>query len=88
MFYNDYCEFSKRINKFFEEEEWSELFREIHTLKGLAKLIGARKLSELAEKLNMKLKDQVNEAYLLQTYSALGNLLDEVLKETKTLIKY
>ncbi|MDD7983938.1 ATP-binding protein [Lentisphaera marina] len=85
-FCNNYSEIGERIKNYFMEEEWSDLFREIHSLKGLAKLIGAHELSDLAQKLNQKLKNQDDEAYQIDSYNELENKLQAVLSELNEIL--
>ena len=81
MFFKDYSGFEKRIELYFEKECWDELLREVHSLKGLAKLIGARKLTKLAETVNRKLKNKDSDAYILENYRELQHHLKQVLDE-------
>jgi CheY-like chemotaxis protein/HPt (histidine-containing phosphotransfer) domain-containing protein len=87
LFYEDYIGFSERIRSYHQQKDWDKLLREVHSLKGLAKLIGAHKLNELSVSSNLKLKNRDADAYKLESYRDLENHLKEVLRELKTFLK-
>jgi signal transduction histidine kinase/DNA-binding response OmpR family regulator/HPt (histidine-containing phosphotransfer) domain-containing protein len=55
-FYSDYKNFSTGLNVLMQEEDEEDIIIEIHTIKGLAKTIGAIDLFDHAEALEMKLR--------------------------------
>ncbi|MDC0558995.1 response regulator, partial [Candidatus Izimaplasma bacterium] len=56
-FLTDYKNFQKGLHSMFKEEDDEDLAIEIHTIKGLAATIGAKKLYQLALDFEMKLRD-------------------------------
>ncbi|WP_022931419.1 hybrid sensor histidine kinase/response regulator [Treponema bryantii] len=93
QYYNSIDEKALELQNFFEAEDWKNYEIKVHALKSTSRLIGALKLSKLAEHLeecaNNQTIDEINEKHktLMDTFLSLKHTLEPLIHENNYIEK-